>query len=131
MLEDLSLRVDATDSKLTAANKRLKAFIRANEGSRPSGFANLASKLIAWFARRNEIDVLHIHLDRDIGNLVITGHINLIGCSVQWLRLYHHYNAQASSDSMRNTQRRCPPSYITGHRRNPYLLDLFLFALWV
>lgn len=32
MLDDLSLRIDATDSKLTAANKRLKAFIRANEG---------------------------------------------------------------------------------------------------
>ncbi|KAH8079656.1 syntaxin 6, N-terminal-domain-containing protein [Filobasidium floriforme] len=31
MLDDLSLRIDATDSKLTAANKRLKAFIRANE----------------------------------------------------------------------------------------------------
>lgn len=32
MLEDLSLRVDETDTKFQAASKRLRAFIRANEG---------------------------------------------------------------------------------------------------
>jgi hypothetical protein len=80
MLEDLSLRVDATDSKLTAANKRLKAFIRANEGSCPPGLGQFSTRLIACFLCRDEIDVLHIHLDRDIGDLAITGHIDLIGC---------------------------------------------------
>lgn len=32
MLDDLSTRVDATDNRLTRANKRMKEFIRKNEG---------------------------------------------------------------------------------------------------
>ncbi len=32
MLDDLSTRVDATDGRLTRANKRLKEFVRKNEG---------------------------------------------------------------------------------------------------
>lgn len=49
MLDDLSLRIDATDSKLTAANKRLKAFIRANEGKTvPFRFAIIADKAVAF-----------------------------------------------------------------------------------
>lgn len=32
MLDDLSTRVDATDNRLTRANKRMQEFIRKNEG---------------------------------------------------------------------------------------------------
>jgi len=40
---------------------------------------HLSPTLITRSFGRNEIDVLHIHLDRDIGDLAIAGHINLIG----------------------------------------------------
>jgi syntaxin 6 len=34
LLDDLSTRVDATDSRLTRANKRMRQFVRKNEGER-------------------------------------------------------------------------------------------------
>ena len=60
MLDDLTTRVDATDNRLTRANKRMQQFIRQNEGTASRRHLRLRAE-VALSLRRNGVLMVHRH----------------------------------------------------------------------